>query len=396
MGVPTPTFIPEPFANHAAGGLINFPIPDAPPGSPLNAASWSQGFPSTTMQPIVAGGLPPLGQDVNGILFTLSQSTYALQAGQLYGFNATFTGSISGYNVGAVLAMGDGTGLWLNTSAGNQTNPDNDPTSLNWVPGIAYGRTSLTGLTGGTVTLAPSQGKYALIFLAGTLTSNLTVVLPTTLQQWLIVNNTTGAFSTTAKTAAGTGVAIPQGGASSPTGVYCDGTNINLSNSPLSVPIATAATPLTLLERDNTGQGFLTRVNLSSNPAENPVVGAVLVQDSALDGYGRWASLSYFKSVILNISGALTNSSSWWRSNPDGSIEQGGSFTYAGSLSTMTIPFIVPFSARVLNIGFTSSVGGFTPGWNAALPGNNLSNFVAQFNGMGGTSQTIYWRALGV
>jgi hypothetical protein len=174
--------------------------------------------------------------------------------------------------------------------------------------------------------------------------------------------------------------------------VYGDGTNIYLSNSPLSVPIAVPATPNTICERDNTGQGFFLRMNLSSAPNENPTIGAVLVQNAGLDGYTRWSTLANFRTQLLNIVGALTSSASWWRGNPDGSIEQGGSFAYSGSGSTVVFGFTVPFLSRVLNIVFTSTVGGFTPGWQS----NTLTTGTASMNGLGGTPQTIYWRALGV
>lgn len=309
MGVPTPTFIPEPFANAAGGTNRNFPIPDAPPGSPANAASWSQGFPSITMQPEISGGLPPLGQDFNGVLYTLTQHTYAQQAGQPYGFNASFVVSIAGYAAGAMLGMGDGTGTWLNTTAGNTTNPDVDASAAGWVPGISYGIATLTGLTGGTVSVKPSKSRRCIIELFGTLTSNLIVNLPNTIQEWLIVNNTTGAFSTTVQTAGGTGVTVPQGGPTGPTGVWGDGTNIYPTVAPLSVSIAQAATPLTLLQRDNTGQGFLTRLNQSS-ALETPTIGSVFVQNTAADGYLRKISLANFLSQIFSVvngsSGSIT------------------------------------------------------------------------------------------
>jgi hypothetical protein len=392
MGVPNPTFIPEPFANTAPGGNVNFPIPDAPPGTPANAASWSKGFPSITMQPEVSGGLPPLGQDFNGILQTVTQGLCALQAGQFYLYNNTYATAISGYDLGAILWMLDGSGFWLNISGGNTTNPDNDSTAANWVPAISYGKTIIAGLTGGIVNLVPSQWKRGLIVLSGALTSNLTVNMPATIQQWLISNACTGAFTVTVKTAGGTGVVIPAGGPSSPTGVYGDGTNIYLSTSPLTVPIAVPATPNTIVERDNLGNGFFVRVNLSSAANENPTIGSVLVQSNALDGLSRWSTLASFRAQILNITGALTSSAGWWRGNPDGSIEQGGSFAYSGSGSTVAFGFTVPFLSRVLNIVFTTTVGGFTPGWQS----NTLSGAVASMNGLGGTPQTIYWRAIGV
>jgi len=346
MGAPAPTNIPSPFAASASGGNINFPIPATPPGSPANLASWSIGFPAITMQPEIAGGLPPFGQDFNGVLYTLSGHIFSLQAGQPYLWSSSLAGIISGYEAGATLGMADGSGLWLNANAGNVTNPDNDPTAAGWVPGISYGITTISGLTGGVVTLKPSQSRRNVLILNGTLASNLSLVLPNTQQQWLITNNTTGAFTTTAKTAAGTGVTIPQGGPSSPVGVWGDGTNIYPTVAPLSVPISIAPTPLTLLERDNSGYSYSVYYNQSS-PLENPTIGAVVVQNSGADGFFRKISLANFVAQLFSV----TNSA-------NGSITLGPIIIKWGSFSA-------PASGAV---GVTFGGGAFPNGCYAVVP----------------------------
>src|SRR5271168_59047 len=100
--------------------------------------------------------------------------------------------------------------MWLCTVNGNTTNPDTG--GAGWVPLAAYGKTTVSGLTGGTVALSAAQAKYGIIILNGVLVSNLLVQLPQTVQEWLIINNTSGAFTTTVATAAGgsSGVVIPQ------------------------------------------------------------------------------------------------------------------------------------------------------------------------------------------
>jgi hypothetical protein len=57
----------------------------------------------------------------------------------------------------------------------------------------------------------------------GVLTGNRNVVVPASTQQYWVFNNTTGAFTLTVKTNAGTGVLIPQGFAAI---VYCDSINV--------------------------------------------------------------------------------------------------------------------------------------------------------------------------
>jgi len=250
------------------------------------------------MQPELSGGLPPLGQDVNGFLYLLSSHIFFLQSGTNYGYNSDVSTAMSGYAAGASLAMADNTGLWINQTAGNTTNPDAG--GAGWAPLITYGVSNITGLTGGTVNLTAAQTKYFVINLSGTLTSNLILNLPPNFQSWLIVNNTTGAFTVTVQTAAGgsSGVIVPQGGPTSPTGVYSIGDgNIYNSVAPLSVPISQAATGLTLAERTSAGYLLATYFNQSS-AIESPAVGSVFVQNTAADGYLRKISNANFITAL--------------------------------------------------------------------------------------------------
>lgn len=215
----SPTLVPLPFADSGAKNVI----PEAASPTP-GLASLTTGFPPVTMTPLAAGGIPPAGQDMNGILNLISQTTRWTQAGGPFAYNTGFAtdSNVNGYPQGAVISRADYTGQWISTVDNNTVNPDTIGT--NWVPGYNYGVTAVTGLTNANVTLTPAQAAKNRITLAGTLTGNVQIIFPTWTKDWTIVNNTTGAFTATAKTAAGTGVAIPQDG--SPTKVVGDGTNI--------------------------------------------------------------------------------------------------------------------------------------------------------------------------
>lgn len=78
------------------------------------------------------------------------------------------------------------------------------------------------------VTLTQPQWGYGIILLTGVLTGNINVILPTQNDQWIICNQTTGNFTITLKTAAGTGALVRQ---SESVVAYCDGTNIALAGS---------------------------------------------------------------------------------------------------------------------------------------------------------------------
>lgn len=295
-GAPTPPVIPEPFASHADPANINV-IPDttAAPG----VASWSLGFPPITMIPKVAGGIPPLGQDFNGVGKALSAHDYFVQAGQLYPFNATVAGLIGGYKLGAQLIADDGLTIWWNQADGNTTNPNDDTTSVGWIalPKVGFG---VVALTNGTRVLKPSEYRFQFILLTGTLTGNVTVVFPKQQRDWLVINACAGAFSVTAITqgSARPGVAIPAGGLSTPTGVYSDGTDMYPTVAPLSVAIDQAATPSTVVERTNTADVLVRYINQYSNIETGLTADSVMVQDGG-DGYLRKFALAGFLQQIF-------------------------------------------------------------------------------------------------
>jgi hypothetical protein len=97
----------------------------------------------------------------------------------------------------------------------------------------------------GTYTLSGFELNRIAYDLIGVLTGNRSVVVPATVQQYWITNNTTGAFTLTVKTSAGSGVVVPQGGAAI---LYCDGTNVvnaQTLNVTLPIPIADGGTGAT-------------------------------------------------------------------------------------------------------------------------------------------------------
>jgi hypothetical protein len=146
---------------------------------------------------------PQYVQKVNGVAFYDATLTFNLHA-QIIGDDGLVYQSVQANNIGHA--------------------PSSSPTW--WVPLYNYGDTPVTGLTNANVTLSSTQAARAHITFSGALTAPINVVFPTWVKEWTVVNNTTGAFSLTCKTAAGSGVVIPQNG--SPTVITGDGTNITL------------------------------------------------------------------------------------------------------------------------------------------------------------------------
>lgn len=306
-GQPTPPLIQEPFAVNAGASYIQNPIPLTTAST--ERASFDQGFPPRTMQEVFAGGTPPYGQDMNGILYMITSHIAALQAGQPYLYSSPLATALGGYANGTLLGMADGTGVWINILAGNTTDPDGG-SAANWMPLYSHGFASISSLTGGVRTLTAAEYRRKVIVLAGTLTGNLQVVFPSGnvgQDSWLIVNTTTGAFTTTAKTAAGTGVTIPQGGFSAPVGVYGDGTNMYPTVAPVSLPIDQNPTPSTIAQRTNNGYLFATYFNQTS-AIESFTMSAVFAE-SGSDGYHRKISLANFAAQIAlsQFAGSVAN-----------------------------------------------------------------------------------------
>jgi hypothetical protein len=102
---------------------------------------------------------------------------------------------------------------------------------------FAFDFTSISlAASGATYTLSGAELNRVSYKFTGALTTNVAVVVPSTVQQYWIENATTGAFTLTFKTAAGTAVTLAQGARSI---YYCNGTNIITADTGgISVPIA--------------------------------------------------------------------------------------------------------------------------------------------------------------
>ncbi|MUG89654.1 hypothetical protein [Bombella sp. ESL0385] len=88
----------------------------------IGRASMALGFPKATMTPIAAGGVPPYGEDMNGILNMLSRAARTAELGMLHPFSADYAATINGYPVGATIAHPTIAGRFLICTADNNTN----------------------------------------------------------------------------------------------------------------------------------------------------------------------------------------------------------------------------------------------------------------------------------
>jgi hypothetical protein len=96
---------------------------------------------------------------------------------------------------------------------------------------------SLTGQASPYTLSGAELNRIAYQF-SGVLTANMQIIVPATVQQYWVANNTTGAYTLTVKTAAGTGVSITQGARQI---LYCDGTNVvSADTGGIGVPLTVA------------------------------------------------------------------------------------------------------------------------------------------------------------
>jgi microcystin-dependent protein len=169
------------------------------------------------------------------------------------------------------------------------------------IDAVVGGRVS-KALSSSNITLSQTEANNKLLTLTGTLSANVTVSYPAIGGNFIVFNNTTGAFSVTVKTTAGgsTGVEVSQG---IRTSIVLDGTNSYYADES-SVPPGTALpftgvrvpagflfmygqnasrttypglfTAITLTITGNTVSGSPTLNTLSINPTLYPIIGAAI------------------------------------------------------------------------------------------------------------------------
>ena len=219
-----------------------------------------------------AGALAGFG--LKAITTTLNQAITVLQLNSSYTAGVSdrahminWTGASGTLSLTGAATLGDDWFLYVRNNGSsaltidpNSTETINSSTTLVMTPGdsamiicdgssfytVGLGKSSVftfdytqINVAGtGTYTLSGFELNRIAYDLIGVLTGNRSVVVPATVQQYWITNGTTGAFTLTVKTSAGSGVVVPQGGAAI---LYCDGTNVvNAQTLNVSLPISIA------------------------------------------------------------------------------------------------------------------------------------------------------------
>jgi hypothetical protein len=140
-----PVKVPAPWASAQGSPVTPTPLSSNTPGR----ASWLNGFGFLNLTPLNAGGVPPFGQDMNGVLQALSAWVQWQGAGGTVQWDSAFSTTIGGYPKGAMVSAVSGLGWYLSLIDNNPDNPDSG--SVNWlfVPiDSAYGGNPNTHVAG--------------------------------------------------------------------------------------------------------------------------------------------------------------------------------------------------------------------------------------------------------
>jgi len=166
-----PAKFPIPFANNAGAGYIRS-IPVASQiGITNGAASLTDGFVPLNFLPVGSGGVPPFGQDFNGLLNEITSWNRWAQAGGPVGYDSAFSTAIGGYPKGAIIAAATAGNFWLCTVDNNTSDPDT--AGAGWT-----GFQLLTPAIIASITPAESSLWYIGTASAGTSTAITTTLMP--------------------------------------------------------------------------------------------------------------------------------------------------------------------------------------------------------------------------
>lgn len=166
------------FASSAGVGYVRN-IPQTPSGV-AGQASLELGFPPDNFTPVSAGGIPPFGQDFNGILNQITLwNRWQAAGGAFPTYDSAFQTAISGYPKDACVASSVTTGLiWISIVDNNITNPDTGGAGWAVFVNINAAPFSDISLFSGSGTLSVPSATYTKrSFSAATIGPNNDVVL---------------------------------------------------------------------------------------------------------------------------------------------------------------------------------------------------------------------------
>jgi hypothetical protein len=146
----------------------------------------------------------------------------------------------------------------------------------------------------------------------------------------------------------------------------------------------------TVARYNSSGYLYANYFNQASGNNENPAISQFMVTNGT-DNFLRKANVAAVASAILGGINFAIGTSGFIQIPGTPFILNWGTYAYAGSLGSVAVSFNQPFSVACVAAWTGSSLGGFKAGAQSLTTAGMTLNF----NGMGGTAQTIYWYAIG-
>lgn len=245
---------------------------------------------------------------------------------------------------------------------------DKSPVNSEWVQQTIGGVLNKSVAGNSDVALTAVEAGHGILILTGAITGNIALVVPASpTRGWKVRNYTTGAFSITVKTAAGTGVVAAQ---AADTPVYTDGTDVLYGTSIIPQTEAEAGTATTL--RGWSAQRVRQAINAVVKAATETISGIAEIATQAEVNAGTDdtrivspAKLRYGFSILLATNGYVV-----FAAHQYGLIIQWGNAQFAGgSTLTVTLPIQYP------NNNFTVIPSNLSAAISCALSSKTTSTF---------------------
>ncbi len=129
-----PTRFQKAWGEAAAGSYIRTVPLNSQIGVQDGAASFETGWVPDNFSPVVSGGVPPFGQDFNGLHNILTKWDQWYQARGAIPYDAAFATAVGGYPQGAILDSAVVFGAqWCSLVDNNLTDPDDPLSSTSWI-----------------------------------------------------------------------------------------------------------------------------------------------------------------------------------------------------------------------------------------------------------------------
>lgn len=222
----------------------------------------------------------------------------------------------------------------------------------------------------------------------GILTGNRNIIIPTTIQQYWVDNETTGAFTLTVKTALGTGIVVGQ---TSRTILYCNGTNV------INAETVVATVPVTIVQGGTgatTAAGARTNLGVPATADVVPITRTVTA-GAGLTGGGDLSANRTFDvgagtGITVNVNDvALDTASTRNTDHAVVSIVAGAGLTGGGDITTSRTIDIGAGTGITVNANDIAINQAFSPNWTGNhqfTPTSGLGIFVVADNNNYGIS----------